>query len=265
MTETANHAYRSVVLLDTNAVHYATLALTFSNQNGVDLFAIDCPAFEKRLVSAKLGRRAAHDYRNGYWAIHYVQQLSSGSADVYFSPITGLELLCGSLRGEAIKRAAAGGVPNRWYTRIEEEEVRQQLEPDGYGQIATDHRGIEEQFDRAGIAIIQHQPDREVWEIARVILENVFIDVQDCLVYASAICLQASEVVTWDGYLGDIIEWTRNPGSGPSGLRVRFSTLKKALTDHYALIMGWDADAVVLPRRQHIKGIETLLSAGKAQ
>jgi hypothetical protein len=259
VTDTGDHAFRSVVLLDTNAVHYATLALTFSNENGVDLFAVDCPAFEKCLSSAKLGAKAAYDYRNGYFVIRYVQKLLSTSADVYFSPITALELLCGSLRGEAIKRAATGGVPNRWYSRIEEDEVRQQLEPDGYDRIAVENSGIEQQFNHAGIAIIQHQPDREVWEISRVILENIFIDVQDCLVYASAICLQASEIVTWDGYLGDIVEWTRNPGSARSGLTTRFSTLQKAVTDRCAEIMGWDADDVVLPQRQHIKGIEKLL------
>ena len=262
MSDTHNAPYRPVIVLDTNAVHYAKLALTFSIKNGVDIETTDWPAFKKRLESAKLGQKAVEKYKNGYWVIRYVRKLTTESAEVYFSPITGLELLCGSLRGEAIKRAAAGGVPNRWYTRVEEEEVRQELEPDGYAQVAADQGGIKQQFDDAGIAIIEHEPDREVWELARVILQNIFIDVQDCLVYASAICLQATEVLTWDGYLGQIVQWTQNPGSAKSGLAERFGTLNKSLIDRYAQLMGWNADQVILPRRRHINDIEKFLSVG---
>lgn len=262
MTDNHDAPDRPVVVLDTNAVHYAKLALTFSTKNGVDIATTDWPAFKKHLESAKLRHKAVRNYKNGYWVIHYVRKLTTESAEVYFSPITGLELLCGSLRGEAIKRAASGGVPNRWYTRMEEEEVRQELEPDGYAQIAADQGDIEQQFGDAGIAMIQHEPNREVWEIARVVLENIFIDVQDCLVYASAVCLQATEVLTWDSYLGHIIEWTHNPGSAASELAERFGTLNKSLMDRYSQLMGWSADRVMLPRRQRIDEIERVLSVG---
>lgn len=246
--------YRPVIFLDTNSVHSATIALAFATRNKLDLFADEWADLESRLRGHKVGKGAVGYYKNGYFIVRYLRAKSNAKAALYYSPITRLELLCGALRGKAIKKAASARVPNRWYSSMEETEIRDQLEPAGYGRVTAELADIEDQFVRAGITLNEQEAGFEVWQAARLILENVFVSVQDCIVYASAFQLQATELITSDRYLGELTTFARQPASAGE-LAGRFRTLNKSLVGWYARENGWPVKDITLPERRTIKEI----------
>lgn len=253
---------RPVVFLDTNAVHYSKITLALGAARTFDVLAEDVDAFRDQLREWGVG--AVDHYENGYWIIRYLARRCEQGADLLYSPMTQLELLCGSLKGEAIKRAVNVGVPNRWFSRIAESEIRDHLEPDGYGEVGARQAGIDELFDEANITLSAPPLNSEVWQLAQAVMENVFIDVQDCVVYASALVNQADALVTTDGYLSDTVCWTRNPGSARDSLKERFQSLKDALISAYAAMTGCEESNVVFPEEIGIRKMKQFLNGASA-
>ena len=255
-----------VIFLDTNAVHHATLALSFGSENSFDVLARSSEDMKATLQAR--GTTASDRYVDGARIVRYLsQRFQEAAAVFYFSPLTGLELLCGALRGEAIKRAAQVGVPNRWFFRMDEKEIRICLEPNGYTQAQVHQSNVEELFDGVGLTLTEQLVNQEVFALARALMENVFVNVQDCLVYASAVIAQASELITGDRYFRETICWTNNPGAAPRELGARFTSLRTAVRSTCAEILGWDvenADKVVVPLQVGIADIKRLLNEDRA-
>lgn len=254
MSTHGDQGYRPVVLVDTNALHYSKITLALGADRGCDVLSNGVNGFKERLHNWAVG--AVDHYENGYWIGRYLRRRCQERADLLYSPITQLELLCGSLKGEAIKRAVNVGVSSRWFSRLREGEIRDHLEPDGYEQVQREQAAVELLFENAGITLTARPLDREVWHLAQAFMENVFIDVQDCLIYASALAHQASELITTDRYLKDTSGWTRNPGSAPESLTQRFQSVKNALVRAYAQVTGCNEDEVVVPERKGIQEIK---------
>ena len=235
-----------IIFLDTNAVHFATLALSFGSKYTFDVVA-ETSANMKAALQAK-GITAWDRYVYGARIVRYLcRRFEEEAAELYYSPVTGLEILCGGLRGEAVKRAAQIGVPNRWFSRMEEEEIRVCLEPDGYAQVQVYQSDVAQRFDSVGLILTEHKTGADVWSLARALMENVFVDVQDCLVYASALIAQATELITADGYLCNTVRWTKNPGSAPAKFAARFTSVRMAILSTCAAILGWTVDNVAIP------------------
>lgn len=243
-----------VIFLDTNALHYATLALSFAAVHGIDLGTEDVANFKTTVKAQGVG---AEDYfEKGAWTVRYLISRCAENAVYYYSPLTRLELLCGGLRGEAIKHAASVGVPNRWFNRIPEDEVCLHLEPNGYAFVQTHHTNVEASFQAAGVAVNELPLDADVWQLAKALMENVFIDVQDCVIYASAMCAQANELITFDGFVRKTACYACNPGGAPQGLVSRYHTVRDALTNVFSQAFGWPSNKVIVPTpvgMQHIK------------
>ena len=198
-------------------------------------------------------------YRNGYWILRYLLHRETVGAEFYYSPMTRLELICGGLRGKAIQRAAASGVPNRWYARLSEEEIRLQLEPDGYQAVSEADENVKDQFTAAGIVLNEQESDVEVWGCARAMLEAVFLDVQDCVVYASAFVEQADELISTDGYVSSVASGIENPGGAEEGLKERFEAVQKRLSEWYHSSQLWDQDSVRFPKVMKWKNMQSLI------
>lgn len=247
-----------VIFLDTNALHYGTLALSFAAAHGIDLAAVDIAAFKAAVKAQGVG--AEEYYEKGAWIIRYLIRRLNDNAEYYYSPITGLELLCGGLRGEAVKRAANVGVPNRWFTRLVEDEVCIHLEPDGYAYVQTQHTNVEALFQAADIVLNEKQLDTEVWQLARALMENVFIDVQDCVIYASALVAQADELITFDRFVRRTASYANNPGSAPQALTARFQSVHDALVDACSHVFGWPRDKVLIPTAVGVQNIKQFLT-----
>lgn len=266
MTETTNSDQQAppapVIFLDTNAVHYATMALAFGTTNAIDVVNGDLANMAAVLQANGVG--APEWYLNGARIVKYLCHRAQDSAEFYYSPMTGLELLCGGLRAEALKRAAAVSVPYGWFSRTDEREIRTILEPDGYTLVGTRQANIDAMFDGVGITLNEKPIDKDVWELARAFMENVFIAVQDCLVYASAFLTQANELITADDFLRKTACYARNPGAAADGLTARFSAVKAAMLNKYAAISGWGLDKIVVPVQVGLPEIKAFLSGAAA-
>jgi hypothetical protein len=262
VTQLPGSSYVPVVFLDTNAVHFAKLTLSFGTAKNVDVLAVEWDKVRTELENHTVGPAAIESYEKGFWTLRYLHKRSTEPVKFYYSPVTRLELLCGSLRGEAIKKAVQSGVPNRWYSRLEEKDIRLHLEPHGYTQVTSEHQNVDQQFDTIGIILTEQELDRDVWRIARALLESIFVDVQDCLVFASAFLLQANELLTIDGYLRELVRWTQNPGSANADFISRFTTVRTALVDVYAELSGWDKAKVILPEARSVQQMKQFLAGG---
>lgn len=255
-----------IIFLDTNAVHYAALALSFGSKYALDIVAQPTANLKAKLQAN--GITAWERYVNGARIVRYLcRRFQDAAAEIYYSPMTGLELLCGGLRGQAVKRAAQVGVPHRWFSRMDEKEIRTCLEPDGYTQVKGLQANIDVLLDGVGLTVTEKQIDSDVWELARALMENVFVDVQDCLVYASAIITQANELITADGYLHGTVCCAHNPGGATPDLIARFTTLRDAIVQSCVTILGWDpADAakVIIPVSVGNTDIRNFLNEGNA-
>lgn len=262
MSEKGDQQYkpRDVVFVDTNAVHYSKITLAIAADRQYDVFAEGVASFKEQLRNWAVG--AIDDYEKGYWILRYLQRRCEDRTDLLYSPITQLELLCGSLRGEAIKRAVSVGVPNRWFSRVREREICEQLEPDGYEQVQKDQANIELLFESAGIILIAPPVDRELWGLGQALMENVFIDVQDCLIYASALAHQASELITTDSHLRNTAGWTHNPGSAQEQFKDRFGSVRNAVVRACAEWIGCNEDEVVVPQNKGIPEIKQFFNGG---
>lgn len=265
MTQIPDQQFAPVVFLDTNAVHYSKLVLTFGGAQGLNVLEEDWEVVQAQLEQADLGKPAIPSYEKGFWILRYLHRRSEEpGTGFYYSPITQLELLCGSLRGAAIKKAANSGVPNRWYVRVDEKEVGQYLEPDGYTQVKSEQQEVNRQFEAVDIALSEHPVEHDVWGLAQRLLENIFVDVQDCLVYSSALLLQANELITTDGYLGRIVNRVFNPGSAPPELIERFRIVRSALVEWLVQVNGWSMEDVILPEQRTVKQMKQFVGGGTA-
>ena len=74
-------------------------------------------------------------------------------------------------------------------------------------------------FDDLELAIgcpLQKLPPDDIpgaLDAARLLYRHVYMDVMDCVIYASAVQQEADEILTHDSYLGRIVGWIHNPGS----------------------------------------------------
>ena len=97
-----------IIFLDTNAVHYATLALSFGQLHAFDV--VGESSADMRAALQVNGITAEGRYVDGARVVRYLcRRFQDDAAEFYFSPVTSLELLCGGLRGECVKRGTSGG------------------------------------------------------------------------------------------------------------------------------------------------------------
>jgi len=250
-----------VIFLDTNAVHYATLALSFASTHGFDLIGGDADTLRCAIRAEGLG--AEDSYVNGAWIVRYLSRRCADSAEFFYSPVTGLELLCGGLKGEAVRRAAKTAVPYRWYTHVGAEAVREYLEPDGYEVIQSQGANVVNMFDSLDITLNEQEMNGDVWRLARGLMENLFIDVQDCLVYASALVARADELLTADGSFRKFADHTSNPRGAPPAFGARFRTVRNALINSCAQVFGLLPEQVLIPKGIWIPQIRQSIGGGQ--
>lgn len=258
MNQSAVEDYTPVVFVDTNAVHYARLLLAFAGEHGLDPFNHPFERFRVQLSRSNV--RTPTEYSHGYWLVRYLRQRCDDGGRLYYSRITTLELRYSSLRATALLRAATARVPHRWYSRLEERDIRLHLGTDGYAEVFSEYDEVEQRFADASISIDPAEFDVDVWCMAETILQNVFLDVQDALVYASAVMAQSSELITADGYLGETVAYTENPGGAAAGLGELFAAVRDAVMARYCELTGTTAPVPILPVRMTFGEMERILA-----
>ena len=109
---------RSVVYLDTNSLHYLDLFVRYVQDSGYTVNDIGSEALARQLEQVdEVGYRKS--LQKGRRIISFVLQ---EDAQVEFSHISKIELLCGRVRGAVIENAAKEGIPDRMWSRLGEQD-----------------------------------------------------------------------------------------------------------------------------------------------
>lgn len=213
------------LFLDTNAVHMGRLYLDLARSKGIpkDAEVETAKTLLKDLVPKG---QALKSYEAGLRVVYYLRSRQD-SPQIEYAPVTRLELLCGLLRGQAMLAAAHETIPNRMWNRLDEFEILERLDPDNYEKTA-DIGDITETFADYGITVNESDPKRmpEVWDLSRHLLGCVYLDVGDCVVYASALLAQADELLTKDEYFRTVVNGVRNPNGNPVYERAQTRVMK---------------------------------------
>lgn len=185
----------SVVLLDTNVLHYLDLYTKSAKEHNWYPFG------KERIVFGSDTDKKLRDAYN--WGEAVMRYIQTGSIQVQYSPVSELELLEGRLKGRALLRAADQGIPDRMWSKYSESEIRERLVLDDFRDVHNGIRDLLEILEGLDIdAMVSHEERmNEVWSIARGLAKIVFLTPADCLIYATALVVEAKYLVTADHYL----------------------------------------------------------------
>ena len=191
---------RSVVYLDTNSLHYLDLFVRYVQDSGYTVNDIGSEALARQLEQVdEVGYRKS--LQKGRRIISFVLQ---EDAQVEFSHISRIELLCGRVRGAVIENAAKEGIPDRMWSRLGEQEIRDGSNEEDLERIRRRVGDLGSALEESGIVMGVGSERRQVLdilELATTIVGLVYLSATDSLVYAGAIAARAEVLITGDGYL----------------------------------------------------------------
>ncbi|HUU91804.1 MAG TPA: hypothetical protein VM238_11430 [Phycisphaerae bacterium] len=219
-----------VIFLDTNVFHYLRLYLGLAEDLRLRPVG-KSPKDTGLAIKKKCKGRARADFIKGRDTLNYLCRRCKDGARVVYAPITCLELMYGLLRGRAIVSLAKEGAPQRMWSRVDEDEILARLLPADYA-VAQDAAGkCEATCAALGLPMVKADPEsmRDVWALAENIVGHVFMQVEDSVVFASALLESADELLTGDHYLRKIASYIGNPGGAPYGQRTYYGHLKKQI------------------------------------
>ena len=201
---------RTVVYLDTNSLHYLDLFLRYIQESGFTVDDIGSGALAKQL-----GQAAEAGYRK---SLHKGSRITSfvlqEDAQVEFSHISKIELLCGRVRGAVIENAAREGIPDRMWSRIGEREIRDGSNEADLLRIRDRVNDLGRTLEESGVVVgVASEAKRvlDILELATSIVGLVYMSATDSVVYASALAARADFLITGDGYLFHTVNLIHNP------------------------------------------------------
>ena len=221
--------FQKCAFLDTNVLHYVSLYLGYAENN--DLYPWngeqDDAAEHLRNLSTTLSARGS--MRTG---LEILRHASEHRLDLKYSEMAQLELITGRVRGKGLLNAAAEGLPDRMWSRLDEEEIRRRVSGEEMQSTADRVNRISqilEKFDFAEKTTNRQQiPD--VLELAYAIETTIYMDVADSIVFASAILSGADYLFTSDNPFKKAVNRIQNPGTaGDATLVKRFQAIRTRL------------------------------------
>lgn len=241
-----------IIFLDTNAVHYTRLALAFAKNKKLEILKSSFISFRSAMNASKSHKNAIGGILSGYQIAHYLaKQSKDADARVQYAPVSGFELLCGGLRGRAILNAARCGVPNRWYSKLDEAELLLHLGDKDFRYNHSYHSKLSSLFqDQLGSPILESKESDlgRVFDLAQTILGAMYLELGDCLVYASALLARASEVITIDGHFSRVIMGVENLGGAAKEYRLQCGSARKLIQSKLADLLGIKERYVIFPK-----------------
>ena len=119
-----------------------------------------------------------------------------------YATFSELELLSGRARGKAIMSLAEEGVPERMWSRISEEEIRERISLDDMAEIKKEIDRLTLLLEESGVAVRTYggERTRDILELTKSINGLVYMEVMDSLIYANAILARSDYLVTSDTY-----------------------------------------------------------------
>lgn len=238
---------RPVVFLDTNILHFGRLYLGLAQKNKFPPFGETTDVeIEKHIRS--FVRRQRDNCLAGWRLTTFLRDQSNQDANVYYSPITLLEIYSGLLHGRAIENAAQEGITERMWSGISDSEIHGRLSADSYKLVREMCESIEVAYQQAGVTLtpIRKEEDAaDVWTLAQIIAGLVYLSAADCIVYASAIVVQAGRLLTIDGHLRTVANYLLNPG-GSTDIPY-YQDAQDKIKQAFANIIGISKEDVALP------------------
>ena len=214
---------RSVVYLDTDSLHFLDLFMRYVQDGGVNLNEIESGALSEKLEQVdEIGYRKSLD--KGRRIISFVLQQD---AQVEFSYVSMVELLCGRVRGAVIENAAREGIPDRMWSRLTEQEIRDRSKEEDLARIRRRLGDLGTALEETGVVFGFGSEGRhvlDILELAASIVGRVYLSVTDSLVYAGAIAARAEILITGDGYLYHTVNLIHNPSG-----RARYEAIQRYL------------------------------------
>ena len=221
--------FQKSAFLDTNVLHYVSLYLDYAESNSLFPWNGKQEDASEHLRELSGPSSATESMRTGLAILGHA---SEQRLDLKYSEIAQLELLTGRVRGKGVLHAANEGLPDRMWSRLDEEEIRQRVTSeemrsttDGVDRIGS----ILEQFDFAE-KTTNRQQFPEVLELAYSIESMIYMDVADSIVFASTILSGADYLFTSDNPFKKTVNRIQNPGSaGDADLVQRFRDVRGQL------------------------------------
>lgn len=212
---------RRVVFLDTNTLHYLALFVRYTRDNGFTVKDISSGELRKR-IDQEGETRYKKSLRRGHKLISFVLR---EDAQIEYSHVSMVELLCGRIRGAVIVRLAKEGAPERMWSWTNSGDIRDRSEPD----LPDIRKGV---HDLASVltewniifAARESTGNIDVLRLAMDIVGLVYMSAADSIVYAEAIAARADYFVTEDTYLRQTVNLIHNPSE-----RDRYRKIKQKL------------------------------------
>ena len=210
---------REVVFLDTNTLHYLALFIRFACDSGFTVNDIG----NGRISHCIDQEDEAGYYRDSLGKGHdVVSFVLHKDAQIEYSHVSIVEMLCGRIRGAFIERLAKEGVPERMWSRLDEKEIRERSAPDlpDIRKCVNDLASILDKWD---IIFVARESEGSL-RLATDIVGLVYMSAVDSIVYAEAIAARADYLVTDDTYLHQTVNLIHNPSG-----RNRYQGIKQEL------------------------------------
>lgn len=230
-----------VAFLDTNALHFIHLYLTFAEEQSLYPFAPEEAAIAE--AEEHLGREHGGELRKRLkQGLDIVASLARSDVRIEYSPVSELELMAGRARGRAVENAAKEGIPDRMWTRFREEEISARLTTADLTDIRTKVEGLGSALERAGILATVSDPrrTRDVFDLAKDITGLVYLEMADSVIYASALIAGADYLITGDEYFRRTVNRIRT-GQKP------YEEARRKLRDVIGQITLDHSDRIALP------------------
>ncbi len=215
--------FQKVAFLDTNTLHYLGLYLDYAQK--LKLFPFG--KTDAEVAAACLGREDQNEVtvsrRRGFTVI---ETSLKRSLRIEYTPVSELELLVGRIKGEAIKKAAEEGIPDRIYSRFYEDEIRQRTTTPELTQIKKRVENLATALAKLGVAKSEEDPYsvRDVMQLAKGINGLIYIEAMDSLIYASALLAGADYLFTSDRHFKEVVN-----GIGDAAPKPQYQNVQKDL------------------------------------
>lgn len=236
-------------------MHYARLYLAFAREHDLQPGGMNTANPEDE-IKKHIKSKTSEGFINGHRAVERLRKECASGSRVEYSPINHLEMVCGLLRGQSILAAAAEGIPDRIWSRFDEEQISARLDWETYEKVQRDTSDLEGQFKVAEIDISEMDPTRmrDVWALSRTLLGVAFLQVGDCLVYASALLAEADELLSGDGHVRYVVNGIENPAAYSSSdpdKQAYFEEARNRVIKRVSELIEIDASQVHLPKSPH--------------
>lgn len=210
---------REVVFLDTNTLHDLALFIRFAGDRGFTVNDIGNGRISHCIDQEDEAGYYKESLGKGHDVVSFVLRKD---AQIEYSHVSMVELLCGRIRGAVIVRLAKEGAPERMWSRSDQKEIRERSELD-LPDIRKRVNDLVTMLDNWDIIFVERESKGSL-RLATDIVGLVYMSAVDSIVYAEAIAARADYLVTDDTYLHQTVNLIHNPSG-----RNRYQGIKQEL------------------------------------